>query len=137
MIYGHDCSKRTYTSWDTMTQRCTNPNNIAYKWYGGRGITICERWRKFANFLIDMGDRPEGTTLDRIDSNGNYEPSNCRWATRDVQHANQRHVGFTSKDYCPRGHINDKINSYGAKTCSICHAEAQRRYVARKRGVLS
>jgi len=73
-----------------MGQRCTNPNHMAYQDYGGRGIVICRRWRSFENFLADMGERPEGMTLDRIDNDGNYEPGNCRWATPKVQRANQR-----------------------------------------------
>ena len=70
-----------YHVWAAMIQRCTNPNHINYHRYGGRGIEVCERWRKFENFLKDMGERPEGLTLDRQNNNGNYEPSNCRWVT--------------------------------------------------------
>lgn len=81
----------TYNSWRCMKQRCKNPNAIDYKDYGGRGITICERWlNSFQNFLEDMGERPEDKTLDRINNNGNYELSNCRWATHKQQRKNQR-----------------------------------------------
>lgn len=73
-----------------MTQRCENPKNPNYKWYGKRGIRVCERWREFANFLADMGQCPIGLSLDRIDNNGNYEPGNCRWATLAEQIANKR-----------------------------------------------
>jgi hypothetical protein len=79
-------------SWDSMIQRCTNPNRREFKHYGGRGIQVCDRWRNsFTTFLGDMGPRPEGTTLDRFPNNdGNYEPGNCRWATKSEQERNKR-----------------------------------------------
>ena len=80
----------TYKVWAGMKKRCSTPSMTAYKYYGGRGIIVCERWQKFENFLYDMGEKPEGLSIDRIDQNGNYEPSNCRWASTKTQMRNRR-----------------------------------------------
>lgn len=81
----------TYASWSTMIQRCTNHKNPRFKDYGGRGITVCDRWlNSFDDFYADMGERPEKMTLDRIDVNQNYELINCRWATKKQQSRNLR-----------------------------------------------
>jgi hypothetical protein len=101
----------TKRSFREMHQRCGNPNSDKWKWYGGRGITVCERWASFDNFLSDMGERPAGKTLDRVNVNGNYEPGNCCWATPLEQGANKR---------------NNRLLTIGGETMHM--AEASRRY---------
>ena len=81
-----------YLSWSSMKQRCTNPNYVGYKNYGERGIAICERWDKFENFYEDMGDKPDGLMLERIDNNKGYSPENCCYATRKAQNKNKRNI---------------------------------------------
>lgn len=89
------CNTIEYEIWCGMIQRCYNPNSGGYDYYGRRGITICDRWRdNFINFLADMGARPSSKhSIDRIDNDGNYEPSNCKWATKKEQRLNQRPRG--------------------------------------------
>lgn len=78
----------TYKSWGAMKGRCLRKTDHAYNYYGAKGIKVCDRWLKFENFYIDMGKKPEGKTLDRINNNGNYELSNCRWADWETQNNN-------------------------------------------------
>lgn len=80
----------TYHTWQSMKKRCLNPKQVNYKDYGGRGIKIHEPWLKFENFLADMGERPNGKSLDRINVDGHYEPSNCKWSTNKQQARNKR-----------------------------------------------
>lgn len=122
----HGLQTATYKSWRAMVSRCTRPRDRAWKDYGGRGIAVCERWLVFANFLADMGERPSGTTIDRIDNERGYEPVNCRWATRAEQAANQRQSKKLSiddvrdiKDALATERIVDIAKRYGVRADSI------------------
>lgn len=93
----------TYNVWSSMIKRCTNPNSTEYPRYGGRGITVCDEWKSFQGFFADMGPRPNDLSLDRIDTNGNYEPGNCRWASPKEQARNTRTnhlITFLGETHC-------------------------------------
>lgn len=80
-----DAHKPTYRSWQNMICRCHNPNSTRYEWYGAKGVKVCDRWRKYDLFLEDMGERPYGTTIDRLNNDEGYYPGNCKWSTYSEQ----------------------------------------------------
>ena len=89
---GNKLPSKTYESWAGMVSRCTNPTTVGYHRYGGRGIAVDPRWLKFENFLADMGERPAGLTLDRVDNDLNYSKENCKWSSKQGQAANRSNV---------------------------------------------
>lgn len=96
-IHGHTgkaygLQSPTYISWQKMRQRCCDPKHPSYAKYGAKGVTVCERWMTFENFLADMGERPAGHTLDRKESDKGYEPGNCKWSTPKEQARGRRHL---------------------------------------------
>lgn len=114
-------NRRMYQSWQDMKQRCTNPNNHNYKHYGARGISFCDRWSNFDAFREDMGQMPDGMTLDRIDNDKGYSKDNCRWASVDDQRKNQRRY----QKYTVNGET--MIVSDWAKRLGMHHASLQSR----------
>lgn len=134
---------REFTIWQMMRQRCTNPNQGSYESYGGRGISVCERWESsFENFIADMGEAPSKThSLDRIDNNGPYSPENCRWATPLQQGANKRNnrrlehddKSMTVKEWCrelklPKSTLLNRLNrmsAHDALTRPVAHKSSK------------
>ena len=105
--HGMPKKSRAYKSWDYMLSRCRNKKDSGYKYYGGRGIKVCDRWLNFENFFKDMGECPPTLTIERINNNGDYEPSNCYWTSRAMQSRNQRtrknsKTGITGVHFCKR-----------------------------------
>lgn len=116
----------TYHSWASMLQRCTNPNTMHYKRYGGRGVSVCPTWYDFENFLADMGERPDNCTLDRVNNDEGYSKDNCRWATKQQQANNKASsrkvsingVSHTVTEWCSllgvsKNTVWARINKYG------------------------
>lgn len=128
----------SYPSWVRMFSRCYNKNDIGYSIYGGRGIRVCDEWKSFSSFANDMGVRPEGKELDRVDSNGRYEKLNCRWVDGHLQTINVRRrkdnkTGKTGVYANPRGSFSVSIQSFGERVhigtfCSVSEAMAARTY---------
>ncbi len=97
----HPLTSGTYVSWLGMKNRCLNPKDVAYRYYGGRGIKVCDAWANdYDQFYADMGERPDGMTLDRIDSDKGYFPDNCRWLPANEQQSNQRRTIRVTHDGC-------------------------------------
>lgn len=114
-----------YNLWASMRNRCNNPRHRAYQYYGGRGIKVDPRWDDFSQFVTDMGPRPAGASIDRIDNDGPYAPQNCRWATSSQQRANQRNGRPKHpKTHCKHGHEfspeNTRVNADGSRACRAC-----------------
>jgi hypothetical protein len=122
---GHVIGRRrsgTNNAWTNMVARCTNPKRPDYRYYGGRGISVCDRWRNsFAAFVEDMGPKPADMSIDRIDNSRGYEPGNCRWATRHEQMQNTRATRLLTKDGETHG-----LNEW-ARRLGMTHASLQGR----------
>ena len=122
-VHGHNkvgAQTPTHKSWAAMMSRCRCETDTNFPSYGGRGISVCDRWQSYENFLADMGERPAGRTIDRRNVDGNYEPGNCRWATRSEQQRNKRDKTN------PRG-----VTAFRAKYPAISYSEVYLRKLLR------
>lgn len=124
-----------YLVWHKMLRRCRDPREQCYPHYGGRGITVCERWQSYANFREDMGPRPSKRySIERVDNEAGYHPENCIWATRDVQAKNRRKPKRRST--CLRGHALEGDNLYvrsgGKRGCKACRRRNMADFYFRK-----
>lgn len=146
ITHGHTRGRSTspeFRTWIAMRQRCGDPKHAKFKTYGARGICVCPIWQEsFEQFLADMGPRPAGHTLDRLDNNGNYEPGNCRWATPKQQAENRAKSSFDTnsrKTHCPAGHAyagkNVRVSLSGRKCreCERIRAHETRKKAAKER----
>jgi hypothetical protein len=123
----NNTSHPLYTTWGGMHTRCRNPNHDAYRWYGAKGISVCPEWNDFWQFVEDMGDRPDGYTLDRIDSSLGYFPSNCKWSSKEEQSNNQDRTknakGYsfnkTAGKYMAAIRVNGKQRTIGYYDCPL------------------
>ena len=121
--HGHSKGS-TYSSWSCMITRCTNKNHQQWNDYGGRGVVVADRWRSFENFLEDIGERPNGKSIDRFpNKDGNYEPGNCRWASRLEQANNKRNSHYLE-------YMGETLTiAEVARKCGVCQSQLWKRIV--------